>query len=233
MPVRESNSLSITPETLSFSLSGDTLSPATRCAMKKHEIIGLGIVVAALIWSGISPNDRLTWAMEIAPVLIALPILVGTARRFPLTRMVFGLIVMHAVILIVGGKYTYAEMPVFNWIRDIFHLARNHYDRLGHFVQGFVPAMIIRELLLRRTGLARGPWLAAVIVLSCLGISAIYELIEWQAAVILGSGADAFLATQGDVWDTQKDMALAGIGSIAALILLNRAHDRALEGVRS
>lgn len=201
--------------------------------MKKHEIIGLGIVVAALIWSGISPNDRLTWAMEIAPVLIALPILVGTARRFPLTRMVFGLIVMHAVILIVGGKYTYAEMPVFNWIRDIFHLARNHYDRLGHFVQGFVPAMIIRELLLRRTGLARGPWLAAVIVLSCLGISAIYELIEWQAAVILGSGADAFLATQGDVWDTQKDMALAGIGSIAALILLNRAHDRALEGVRS
>ena len=201
--------------------------------MKKHEIIGLGIVVAALIWSGISPNDRLTWAMEIAPVLIALPILVGTARRFPLTRMVFGLIVMHAVILIVGGKYTYAEMPVFNWIRDIFHLARNHYDRLGHFVQGFVPAMIIRELLLRRTGLARGPWLAAVIVLSCLGISAIYELIEWQAAVILGSGADAFLATQGDVWDTQKDMALAGIGAIAALILLNRTHDRALEGVRS
>ena len=201
--------------------------------MKKHDIIGLGIVVAALIWSGISPNDRLTWAMEIAPVLIALPILVGTARRFPLTRMVFGLIVMHAVILIVGGKYTYAEMPVFNWIRDIFHLARNHYDRLGHFVQGFVPAMIIRELLLRRTGLARGPWLAAVIVLSCLGISAIYELIEWQAAVILGSGADAFLATQGDVWDTQKDMALAGIGAIAALILLNRTHDRALEGVRS
>lgn len=201
--------------------------------MKKNETVGLGIVVAALIWSGISPNDRLTWAMEIAPVLIALPILIGTARRFPLTRMVFGLIVMHAVILIVGGKYTYAEMPVFNWIRDAFHLARNHYDRLGHFVQGFVPAMIIRELLLRRTGLARGPWLAAVIVLSCLGISALYELIEWQAAVILGSGADAFLATQGDVWDTQKDMALAGIGAITALILLSRAHDRALQEIRS
>lgn len=171
--------------------------------------------------------------MEIAPVVIALPLVLATARRFPLTPLLYGLIAFHAVILIVGGKYTYAEMPLFNWIRDTFHLARNHYDRLGHFVQGFVPAMVARELLLRTSPLRPGKWLFTTIVLSCLGISALYELIEWQAAVILGSGADAFLATQGDAWDTQKDMAMAGIGAAAALLLLSGPHNRAIAALES
>lgn len=188
----------------------------------------LCVVLGFLLWSGIEPRDRLTWGMEIAPVVIALPIVIASWRRFPLTHLLYALIAFHAVILIVGGKYTYAEMPLFNWIRDTFHLSRNHYDRLGHFIQGFVPAMVARELLLRTSPLKPGKWLFAIIVLACLGISAVYELIEWQAAVILGSGADAFLATQGDPWDTQSDMALAGLGAILALTLLSRLHDRAL-----
>lgn len=191
----------------------------------------LSIVLGTLGWSGISPRDRLTWAMEVAPVIIALPLVLLTWRRFPLTRLLCGLITLHAVVLMIGGKYTYAEMPLFNWIRDTFHLSRNHYDRVGHLMQGFVPAMVARELLLRTSPLRPGKWLFALIVLACLGISAIYELIEWQSALILGSGADAFLGTQGDPWDTQCDMALAGIGAILSLLLLSRAHDRALSSI--
>jgi putative membrane protein len=187
------------------------------------------IVLGTLLWSGIAPHDRLTWAMEIAPVVLILPVVLISWRHFPLTGFLCGLLTFHAVILIVGGKYTYAEMPLFNWIRDTFELTRNHYDRLGHFVQGFVPAILARELLLRTSPLKPGKWLFVIIVMGCLGFSAIYELIEWQAAVGLGSGADAFLATQGDVWDTQKDMALAGIGAMVSLLLLSRLHDRALE----
>lgn len=188
----------------------------------------LVLVCGVLIWSGLAPLDRLTWAMEVAPVVIALPILLLTHRRFPLTNLLYGLIALHAVVLIVGGKYTYAEMPVFNWIRDTVHLARNHYDRLGHLFQGFVPALVIRELLLRTSPLKPGKWLFAIIVFCCLGISATYELVEWLAAVLLGSGADAFLATQGDPWDTQWDMALAGVGALLSLVTLSRVHDRAL-----
>lgn len=184
-----------------------------------------------LIWSGIGPKDRGTWFLEVAPVLIALPLVVLTWRRFPLTTLLTVVITLHAIILMVGGKYTYAEMPLFNWIRDEFHLSRNHYDRVGHFMQGFAPALVARELLLRTSPLRPGKWLATLIVLSCLGISALYELIEWGAAVALGEGADAFLATQGDVWDTQKDMALAGVGAIVALLSLSRWHDRALAGL--
>lgn len=198
-----------------------------------YRISLLAIVLATLVWSGISPRDRLTWAMEVAPVVIALPIVLATARRFPLTNLLYGLIAFHAVILIVGGKYTYAEMPLFNWIRDTFHLARNHYDRLGHLAQGFIPAMVARELLLRTSPLRPGKWLFSIVVLACLGISALYELIEWQAAVILGSGADAFLATQGDPWDTQWDMALAGIGAVFALSFLSGIHDRTLVAVKA
>ncbi len=188
----------------------------------------LAVTVLVLLWSGLAPKDRGTWFMEVAPVLIALPLVVLTWRRFPLTTLLTVVITLHAVVLMVGGKYTYAEMPLFNWLRDEFHLSRNHYDRVGHFMQGFAPALVARELLLRTSPLRPGKWLAVVVVLSCLGISALYELIEWGAAMALGEGADAFLATQGDVWDTQKDMAMAGIGAVVALLLFSRWHDRQL-----
>lgn len=168
--------------------------------------------------------------MEVAPVIIGLALLVPTYRRFRLTSLLYVLLCVHAVILMVGGKYTYAEVPLFNWLRDTFDLSRNHYDRVGHFVQGFVPAILVRELLLRTSPLRPGRWLFTIVVFACVGFSAIYELIEWQAAVLLGSDADAFLATQGDAWDTQKDMALALVGAILGQLLLARSHDRALAG---
>ncbi|MBL8310600.1 MAG: DUF2238 domain-containing protein [Burkholderiales bacterium] len=184
--------------------------------------------LAVLAWSGVAPKDRATWAMEVAPVFIALPLVLVTWRRFPLTTLLLVVITVHGIVLMVGGKYTYAEMPLFNWLRDTFHLSRNHYDRVGHFMQGFAPALVARELLLRTSPLRPGKWLFTVIVLACLGISAIYELIEWGAAVSLGEGADAFLATQGDPWDTQKDMAMAGVGAVVALLGFSRWHDRQL-----
>jgi putative membrane protein len=188
----------------------------------------LAVTIIVLVWSGIGPKDRVTWLMEVAPVLIALPIVLFTRKRFPLTTLLTVVITLHAIILMVGGKYTYAEMPLFNWIRDEFHLSRNHYDRVGHFMQGFGPALVIRELLLRTSSMKTGKWLATIIIFSCLGVSAIYELIEWAAAVALGEGADAFLATQGDVWDTQKDMFMAGIGAVVAVLFFSRIHDRGL-----
>jgi putative membrane protein len=194
--------------------------------------ICLVLTVAILVWSGIAPKDRTTWLMEVAPVLIALPLLVFSWRRFPLTALVLIVITLHGIVLMVGGKYTYAEMPLFNWLRDAFGLSRNHYDRLGHFMQGFAPALVARELLLRTSPLRPGAWLSVLIVLSCLGISAIYELIEWGAAAALGQGAEAFLATQGDVWDTQKDMAMAGIGALTAIFFFSNAHDRSLAKMR-
>ena len=184
--------------------------------------------IIVLIWSGIGPKERGTWFLEVLPVLIALPLVLFTWRRFPLTNLLTVVITLHAIVLMVGGKYTYAEMPLFNWIRDEFHLSRNHYDRLGHFMQGFGPALVIRELLLRTSTLKSGKWMAAVIIFCCLGVSAVYELIEWGAAVALGAGADAFLATQGDVWDTQKDMLMAGIGAAVAVVFFSKLHDRGL-----
>ena len=185
-----------------------------------------------LVWSGIGPKERGTWFLEVLPVLIALPLVLLTWKRFPLTTLLTVVITLHAIVLMVGGKYTYAEMPLFNWIRDEFHLSRNHYDRLGHFMQGFAPALLIRELLLRTSTLKAGKWLATIIIFCCLGVSAIYELLEWAAAVALGAGADAFLATQGDVWDTQKDMLMAGIGAVVAVLFFSRMHDRALAALR-
>lgn len=185
-------------------------------------------LIALLALSAWRPYDLATWAMEVAPVFVVLPLLWATHQRFPLTPLLYALIFAHAAVLMLGGHYTYARVPLGDWMRDWFQLSRNPYDGIGHFMQGFVPAIAARELLLRHTGLQRGAWLFTVVVLACLGISAIYELIEWGAAVAIGQGADEFLGTQGDPWDTQKDMALAGLGALAAQLALARWHDRQL-----
>ena len=188
----------------------------------------LVIVALGLVWSGIGPHDRLTWVLEVVPVLIAVPLLVWTARSFPLTPLVYVLIAVHSLILMYGGHYTYALTPLGDWMRDVFGFTRNHYDRIGHLMQGFGPAMVARELLLRTSPLRPGKWLFALITLSILGVSACYEFTEWWAAIAGGDAAGAFLGTQGDVWDTQWDMFLAGCGAILAQVLLARIHDRQL-----
>jgi putative membrane protein len=186
----------------------------------------LACVTVVFVWSGWAPKDRMTWVLEVFPAVIAAPIVIATHRRFPLTTLVYTLIALHAMILMVGGKYTYAEVPLGNWFRGTFHLARNHYDRLGHFAQGFVPALVAREVLLRKTPLKRGGWLFFLVTCICLAISAVYELIEWSAAATTGSAADAFLGTQGDPWDTQKDMLFAGIGALCGQLTLASTQDR-------
>ncbi len=194
----------------------------------RFELVLLAGVVVVLAWSGIDPHDRFTWMLEVFPVLIGIPVLVATYRRFRFTRLVYTLMGIHAVILMVGGRYTYAEVPLGFWVRDTLGLARNHYDRLGHFAQGFVPALIARELLTRRSPLAGSRWLPFLVICCCLALSAFYELIEFWIALLTGGAADAFLGTQGDPWDTQWDMMLALIGAIAALALLTRLHDRGM-----
>lgn len=178
----------------------------------------------ALAVSAVAPIDRGTWWLEVAPVLIGAPVLVATAARFPLTPLVYRLLFIHALILMLGGHYTYAEVPLGRWVQEWFSLARNHYDRLGHFAQGFVPAMVTRELLLRMSPLRPGKWLFFLVCCVCLALSACYEFIEWWSALILGQGADAFLGTQGDPWDTQWDMFLALVGSLCAQLSLARLH---------
>jgi putative membrane protein len=188
-----------------------------------------GAAGLVLLWSGIEPHDRLTWWLEVAPVVIGAPLLLATARRFPLTPLLYGLLFVHAVILMVGGHYTYARVPAGFWVQDAFDLARNHYDRLGHVAQGFVPAILAREILLRRTPLRPGGWLSFLVLSVCLAFSALYELIEWASVLVGGDGATSdFLGAQGDVWDAQWDMFLAALGAAASLLLLSRAHDRAL-----
>jgi putative membrane protein len=187
-------------------------------------------LAAILLWSGIGAKERGTWWLEVAPVLIGVPILAVTYRRFPLTPLAYVLIWLHAVILMVGGHYTYAEMPLFNWIRDVFGFARNHYDRVGHFAQGFVPAILAREVLLRTSPLRPGGWLFFLVCCVCLAISASYELVEWWAALLTSpETGTAFLGTQGDVWDTQWDMFLALVGSVAAQLALSRLHQVQLD----
>jgi len=188
----------------------------------------LAVVALALVVSGIGPYDRLTWLLEVLPVLVAAPLLVATWWRFPLTPLVYVLIAVHALVLILGGHYTYARVPLGFWMQDAFDFSRNHYDRIGHFMQGFVPAILIRELLLRTSPLVPGKWLVTLVLFSVLGVSATYEFTEWWAALAGGEAADAFLGTQGDVWDTQWDMFLAGCGAIAAQLTLARLHDRQL-----
>ena len=200
-----------------------------------YELILLGIVVMVLVWSGITPHDRFTWTLEVFPVIIGLPILIYVYPRFRFTPLVYTLMAAHAVILMVGGKYTYAEVPLGFRLQEWLGLARNHYDRLGHFAQGFVPAMVAREILIRRSPLFGTRWLAFLVICVCLAISALYELIEFWTALATGEAAEAFLGTQGDPWDTQWDMMLALIGAIVSLALLSRWHNRQLQraGVES
>ena len=195
---------------------------------RREPTILLIATTVALIVSRVGALEPGTWILEVFPIILALPVLVATYRRFPLTPLVYRLLFVHALILMLGGHYTYAKVPLGFWVQDAFGLARNHYDRLGHLAQGFVPAMLTREVLLRRSPLQRGKWLGLLVVCVCLALSATYELIEWLAAVLGGSAADAFLGTQGDVWDTQWDMFMALIGAISALLLLSRLHDRQL-----
>ena len=191
----------------------------------------LALVAVALVASGIRPYDRLTWVLEVLPVLIAAPLLVATYRRFPLTLLAYGLIALHGLVLVLGAHYTYARVPLGFWMQDAFDFTRNHYDRIGHLMQGFGPAIIIRELLIRTSPLAPGKWLFTIVLFAVLGVSATYEFTEWWAALAGGEAAGAFLGTQGDVWDTQWDMFLAGCGAVAAQLLLARMHDRQLAAV--
>lgn len=209
---------------------------ATRAPSPPRRLFLLAVLAAAdlaiLLWSGIHPKDRFTWFLEVLPVLAAFPVLAFTSRRFPLTDLTYGFIALHMAVLMVGGKYTYAEVPLFNWIRDLFGLSRNYYDRVGHLFQGFVPALLAREVLLRKSPLRPGGWLFFLVTCVCLSISVCYEFFEWGVAVATGIAADAFLGTQGDVWDTQWDMFMALLGALLAQILLARIQDRqlALEG---
>jgi putative membrane protein len=190
--------------------------------------IWLTVFFAVLIWSGINPKDTLTWFLEVAPALVALIILGLTYNSFRLTTLSYILILVHAVILMVGGHYTYAEVPVFDWTREFFGFQRNNYDKIGHLAQGFIPAVISREILIRKKAVNGTPWLNFVVVCICLAISAFYELLEWWVAELSGESAEAFLGTQGYIWDTQSDMAFALLGAVLALVTLARIHDKQL-----
>lgn len=191
-------------------------------------IVWGAIYLAVLVWSAIEPKDFSIWLLEVLPALIGAGVLVVTRRRFPLTPLLYGLILIHSLILMQGGHYTYAEEPFFAWLAEVFAWPRNNYDKLGHFAQGFIPAMVAREIFLRKAIISGRGWLNFLVVCVCLAISAFYELLEWLVAELSGTAADAFLATQGYVWDTQSDMGLALLGAILALLLLTKIHDRQL-----
>lgn len=201
----------------------------TEPLVTRGSIIWAGVFLLVLAWSAIQPFDRFIWWLEVSPALIAAGVLLSTRRRFPLTPLTYSLILLHAIILLVGGHYTYAEVPLFDWLAEVFNWQRNNYDKVGHFAQGFVPAMVVREILLRN-GVVNGPiWLGSIIVCISLAISALYELVEWWVALLTGTAADAFLATQGYVWDTQSDMAWALFGAVVAVLLFSSWHDRQLQ----
>lgn len=194
-----------------------------------NQAIWISVFLAVLLWSGIGPKDYPTWFLEVFPAVLGGAILWYTRNTFPLTRLVYILILFHCIILMVGGHYTYAEVPLFDWLKDEFDLTRNNYDKAGHFVQGFVPAMIAREIVVRHHVFNHASWRNFFIVCFCLGFSAFYELIEWMVALVSNEAADAFLGTQGYVWDTQSDMAYAMIGAILALVFLGGLHDRQMK----
>jgi len=191
-------------------------------------VIWLLVYASVLVWSAYKPKELFTWWLEVTPALIALLVLIATYRRFPLTPVVYALILIHCIILMIGGHYTYAEVPLFDWLKDIFGWQRNNYDKLGHFAQGFVPALVAREIFIRRN-VVRGPrWTNFLAVSVCLAISAMYELIEWWVAEFSGTAAAAFLGTQGYVWDTQSDMLWALLGALMATLFFSRVHNRQL-----
>ncbi len=203
-------------------------------ALSRQTILAVlaGVIVVLLVVSGWHPFDRATWWMEVAPVLIALPLLFATYRKFPLTPLLYGLIFIHATILIAGGAYTYARVPFGFWMQELLSTDRNPYDKIGHFAQGLVPALVAREVLLRN-GLVNGKRIAGFLaVCFAMAISAWYELIEWSAALVMGQGADEFLGTQGDQWDTQSDMFLAFLGALTAILLLARLQDRQIKALQ-
>lgn len=199
---------------------------------EKSLILAMLVLLLILFLSAIHPYDRTTWFMEVAPIFIALPIMIATYSRFPLTTLLYVLIFIHALILITGGSYTYARVPLGFWIQDVFSLSRNSYDKIGHFMQGFVPFLVAREILLRNGYLTSRKMAAFLSICVAMAISAWYELIEWWSAFALGQGADEFLGTQGDPWDTQSDMFLAFIGAMTAMILLSRLHDRQMDRMK-
>lgn len=196
--------------------------------MNTIKYLWMSIFLAVLIWSGINPKDYLTWSLEVLPAVLGAVLLASTYRSFRLTSLLYVLILLHCIVLIVGGHYTYAEVPLFD---GLFGAQRNNYDKLGHFFQGFVPALIAREILIRKRVVNGKWWLNLFVVSIALAFSAFYELIEWWVALLSGEGAEAFLGTQGYIWDTQSDMALALIGAISALVLLSRYHDRQIESI--
>ena len=200
--------------------------------MSLYRLGWLGVFFAALAWSAWRPHDYGTWWLEVVPALVALAVLVATRHSFPLTPLAYTLILVHALILMVGGHYTYAEVPAGNWLQEWMGGTRNNYDKLGHLAQGFIPAIIAREVLLRNHVIARRGWLGFIVVSICLAISAFYELIEWWVALWSKEAAESFLGTQGYVWDTQSDMALALLGACAALALLSGVHDRQIAALR-
>lgn len=195
---------------------------------RTERIALLALIAAALITSVAIASDRFTWLLEVVPVLIGAPLLIATGKHFPLTPLLYRLLFLHALVLILGGAYTYAKVPLGFWLQDLLHLERNPYDRIGHLMQGFVPAILAREILLRTSPLRPGRWLFFLVVCVCLAFSAFYELIEWWVAAATGAGAEAFLGTQGDPWDTQWDMCCALIGALSAQLLLASFHDRQL-----
>lgn len=186
-----------------------------------------------LIWSAINPADYFTWFLEVLPAMIGFAILATTYKKFKLTSLAYTLILIHCIILMVGGHYTYAKVPLFDWIKDYFELSRNNYDKIGHLAQGFIPAIIAREILIRKSIISRKGWLNFLVICFCLALSAFYELIEWWVAVSTGESAEAFLGTQGYVWDTQSDMALALLGAILSLLFLSGIHNRQLEEIET
>jgi putative membrane protein len=194
--------------------------------LNKNLFAWLGIFLAVLAWSAVNPHDRATWWLEVLPAIIGLVLMAATRSHFPLTPLLYLLILVHSVILMVGGHYTYAEVPLGDWLQSISGGERNNYDKLGHFAQGFIPAILTREILIRKNVINARAWLGFIVVSICLAFSAFYELLEWAAAMFSEEGAEAFLGTQGYVWDTQSDMLWALSGAILSLLLLSGLHDR-------